>query len=156
MTALDLHPRRTIRFVAWMDEELGSPGAQAYVQDPANKTLDHVAVMETDRGADRSYGIGFSGSPKLQSYLAPVADALDPIGANLATPDDEIGEDVSGLIAQGAVGLMPNQDLRTYFRYHHTAADTLDKIDPAQLAQTAAVNAVTAFALADAPERPPK
>ncbi len=156
MKSLDIHPRRTIRFVAWMDEELGSPGAETYLKDPANQRLDHVAVMETDRGAGKSLGILFSGSPKLRDYLAPVAEVLDPIGAGLVASDEEIGEDVSGLIARGAAGLTPAQDLRTYFQYHHTAADTLDKIDPAQLAQSAAVNAVTAFALADAPVPPPK
>ena len=156
LNVLNLHPRRTIRFVAWMDEELGSPGARTYLHDPANSALHHIAVMETDRGADRSYGIAFSGSPKLREYLTPVAETLEPIGANWVVADEEIGEDVSGLISQGAAGFIPAQDLRTYFRYHHTAADTLDKIDPRQLAQTAAVNAITAFALADAPGPLPK
>ena len=156
MKTLNVHPKRTIRFVGWMDEEMGSPGARTYLQDPENAAIDHVAVLETDRGADRSEGILFSGSPKLGEYLAPVSEVLNPIGASLAVADTEIGEDVSGLMARGTPGFAPAQDLRTYFRYHHSAADTLDKVDAKQLAQSAAVNAVAAYALADAPVRPPK
>jgi len=48
------------------------------------------------------------------------------------------------------------QDDRTYFNYHHTAADTLDKIVRHELAENAAVMAVLGFALADMPELLPR
>jgi hypothetical protein len=66
-----------------------------------------------------------------------------------------IGDDVAPLIAHGVPGLRPTQDLRFYFHYHHTAADTLDKVDPHHLAGNAATVAVTAYALADAAEAAP-
>ncbi|MGC1301204.1 MAG: M20/M25/M40 family metallo-hydrolase [Caulobacteraceae bacterium] len=156
MKVLDIHPRRTIRLVAWMDEELGSPGAATYLHDHAGDLANHVAVMETDMGSGRPFGITVSGVPALAAYFAPVARTLEPIGAASVNPGDEIGEDVGGILASGAPGWTPTQDLRFYFNYHHTAADTLDKVDPVDLAKNATVAAVTAYALADAAQPPPR
>ena len=59
------------------------------------------------------------------------------------------GADIGPLTKQGVPGFSPIQDNRTYFHYHHTAADTLDKIIPHELAENAGVAAVTAYALAN-------
>jgi carboxypeptidase Q len=156
LQSLNIHPKRTIRFVAWMDEEMGAPGGATYLQDHAAELANHIAVMESDRGSDHPFGISFSGPPALAQYLAPVGATLAPIGASLITSDEEIGEDVAGMIAKGVPGATPAQDLRFYFNYHHTAADTLDKVDKRHLAENAAVTAVTAYALADASETAPR
>ncbi len=156
LAKLGLHPRRTVRFVAWMDEESGSEGAATYAQEHAGQLGDHIAALESDLGCDHPTGITYAGSPQLAEYLRPVAEALAPIGASTLTRGEDAGEDVAAVVSQGVPGLTPSQDQRFYFNYHHTAADTLDKVDPRHLAENAAVMAVTAYALADAAEPAPR
>jgi hypothetical protein len=48
------------------------------------------------------------------------------------------------------------QDERTYFNYHHSAADTLDKVDRQELAENASAMAVLAYAIADMPQLVPR
>jgi carboxypeptidase Q len=150
LKSLNIHPRRTIRFVAWMNEESGASGAATYGQEHAVEFGNHVAVMESDLGCNHPTGL-FLSSPALAEYLAPVGETLKPIGAGTLTHVDQVpSEDLAPMIANGVPSLAPAQDSRFYFNYHHTAADTLDKIDRHQLAENAAVIAVTAYALADA------
>ena len=66
------------------------------------------------------------------------------------------GADISPLTKKGVPGFSPIQDNRTYFSYHHSAADTLDKIVPHELAENAAIVAVTAYALANLEEPLPR
>ena len=56
----------------------------------------------------------------------------------------------------GVPGFAPMQDSRTYFNYHHTAADTLDKIVPRELQENAAATAVLAYTLANLPQTLPR
>ena len=149
--SLGIRPRRTIRFVAWMNEENGASGAATYASDHSRDLGSHIAAMESDTGSDHPVGLFFSGSPGLSKYLAPVAQALEPLGADtIEATEDLPSEDIAPLVEAGVAGITPAQDLRSYFKYHHTAADTLDKVDPRHLAENAAVIAVTAYALADA------
>jgi hypothetical protein len=151
---LDIHPKRTIRFVAWMDEEQGGEGAATYAQDHAPDLANHIGALESDLGADHPVGITYAGKPELGEYLKPVAHVLDPIGASTLTGGEEAGEDVGFL--KGVPGFTPTQDSRFYFNYHHTAADTFDKVDPKLLNENAAVMAVVAYALADASTPAPR
>lgn len=148
--SMNIHPRRTVRFVAWMNEEFGGSGAETYGKEHAAEFLNHVAVMESDVGCDHPTGL-FVSSPALKKYLAPVGAALEPIGAGVLTRVEEIPSvDLGPMIAGGVPSLAPAQDTRFYFNYHHTAADTFDKVDKHHLAENAAVIVVTAYALADA------
>jgi Zn-dependent M28 family amino/carboxypeptidase len=156
MQKLGLHPQRTIRFIAWMDEESGSEGAETYAADHAAELKDHVAALESDLGCDHPTGITFSGPPELGGWLGPVGHQLEPIGAALLTPGPEVGEDISSVVSKGVPGFTPTQDSRFYFNYHHTAADTFDKVDPRHLGENAAVMAVTAYALADSSSAAPR
>jgi len=81
---------------------------------------------------------------------------LDPIGAETMVDAPEVGEDVSGLTEKRVPSFAPVQDNRFYFNYHHTAADTFDKVDPRHLNENAAVMAVLAYALADSAEPAPR
>jgi carboxypeptidase Q len=156
MQKLDIHPQRTIRFIAWMDEESGSDGAHTYAADHAGELKDHVGALESDLGCDHPTGITFAGAASLNDWLAPVAHQLDPIGAPLLTTGDDVGEDIASVVAKGVPGFTPTQDSRYYFNYHHTAADTFDKVDPRHLAENAAVMAVLAYALADSATPAPR
>lgn len=153
---LGIHPQRTIRFIAWMDEESGSEGAKTYAAEHADELKDHVGALESDFGCDHPAGITFSGAPALNDWLAPVAHVLDPIGAPLLASGDDVGEDVASVVAHGVPGFTPTQDGRFYFNYHHTAADTFDKVDPRHLAENAAVMSVLAYALADSASPAPR
>lgn len=146
---LGLHPRRTIRVIAWMNEENGERGGAAYARDHAGEIANHVAAIETDLGADHPVGINCVGKPALEQFLQPVADVLQNSGAGVLRVRDGAGADIDELTKAGVPSFSPIQDSRFYFRYHHTAADTLDKIDPRHLAETAAINAVLAYALAN-------
>jgi carboxypeptidase Q len=150
MQKLDIHPKRTIRFIAWMDEEFGAKGATTYASDHAAELKNYVGALETDVGADHPTGINFSGSPELKEWLAPVARQLEPIGASRLASGADAGADIMSLVSKGVPGFEPAQDTRHYFNYHHSAADTFDKVDSRQLSENAAVVAVLAYALADA------
>lgn len=151
---LGIHPKRTVRFIAWMDEEQGGEGAQTYAQERAGDLGNHVGAIESDLGAGHPIGIMTVGKPELAEWLRPVGHVLAPIGASVITPSPEAGEDV-GLL-KGVPQFAPDQDSRFYFNYHHTAADTFDKVNPQELNENAAVMAVLAYALADSATPPPR
>jgi Zn-dependent M28 family amino/carboxypeptidase len=156
MQKLGIRPQRTIRFIAWMDEESGGEGAETYAADHAAELADHVGALESDLGCDHPTGITFAGSPELKEWLGPVARQLEPIGASMLTAGADVGEDVMSVVSKGVPGFTPSQDSRYYFDYHHTAADTFDKVDPRRLGENAAVMAVLAYALADASTAVPR
>ncbi|HMG34844.1 MAG TPA: M20/M25/M40 family metallo-hydrolase [Blastocatellia bacterium] len=150
---LGLRPRRTIRFIAWMNEENGLAGGRAYAEDHRSELSNHVVAIESDLGAGHPAGISFHASEKAIQQLQPIGGVLQSLGANIVrrTLNAE-GADVSPLDAAGVPTAAPIQDNRTYFNYHHTAADTLDKVNPRELSENAAVMAVTAYAVACMPE----
>ena len=153
---LDIHPRRTVRFIAWMSEEEGSEGAAAYIAKHGAEAGNHIGAIECDLGADHPSGIYYAGKPALGAWLQPVSRVLDAIGAETLVASPETGEDIVVLTEKGVPSFAPVQDSRTYFNYHHTAADTFDKIDPKHLNENAAVMTVLAYALADSVEAVPR
>jgi carboxypeptidase Q len=153
---LGIHPRRTVRFVAWMSEEEGSEGAAQYMTDHKGEFANHIGAVESDLGADHPSGIFYSGKPALGQWLRPVAQVLDAIGAETLVNAPETGEDINGLTEKGVPSFAPVQDSRFYFNYHPTAADTFDKVDPKHLNENAALMTVLAYALADSAEAAPR
>jgi Spy/CpxP family protein refolding chaperone len=152
MKELGIHPRRTVRVIAWMSEEEGSEGAAAYMIEHAAEMGNHVGAIESDLGADHPTGIFYAGKPELGRWLRPVAQVLDANGAGSLENAPETGEDIAGMTEKGVPSFAPVQDSRFYFNYHHTAADTFDKIDKKHLNENAAIMAVLAYALADSHE----
>ncbi len=153
---LNLHPRRTVRFIAWMSEEEGSQGAATYGKDHESDVASHIGALESDLGAGHPDGLVWTGKPELGEWIQPLASLLEPIGAQTFRSSPETGEDISVLTEKGVPGFAPSQDGRTYFNYHHTPADTLDKVNPRELAENAAVMTVVAYALADSVEPAPR
>ena len=142
-----LKPKRTIRVIAWMNEENGSAGSKQYAKDHGKE--NHFAAMETDGGAGHPLGINIRGTPEVKKMLAPVAAILQESGAGILDLVEHCGADIEPLEKAGVPSFSPIQDSRFYFNYHHTAADTLDKIMPKELTENSAVVAVAAYALAD-------
>ena len=147
---LQLKPKRTIRIVAWMNEENGLMGGKTYAKEHEKEIANHFAAIEIDLGAGHPLGINFGPKPETKALLYPVARILQESGAGILNFDEHAGgADLSPLTKKGVPGFSPIQDDRTYFDYHHTAADTLDKIVPRELAENAAVMAVLTYALAN-------
>lgn len=154
---LHLRPKRTLRVIAWMDEENGGSGSQAYSKDHAMDFPKHVAAIESDSGAAHPLGFESRLSPAAAELLSPVLSVLASFGANALEPRPyPPGADIAGMSDAGvpALGLM--QDSRTYFNYHHTSADTLDKVVPGELRENGAAMAVMGYALASMKDSLPR
>src|SRR3954469_16297895 len=146
---LHLRPKRTIRVIAWMNEENGLAGGKTYAKDHEKEIANHFAAMETDGGAGHPLGINYATKPEAKTFFEPIAKILQSSGAGVLNLAEHPGADIGPLTKLGVPGFSPIQDNRSYFNYHHTAADTLDKIVPQELAENATVVAVTAYALAN-------
>jgi carboxypeptidase Q len=147
---LHLRPKRTLRVIAWMDEENGGAGSQAYSKDHLAEFPEHVACIESDGGAAHPLGFDVKMAPQAIELLRPVTSILESFGTTAIRPSTyPPGADISSMSQAGvpAIGIL--QDGRTYFHYHHTAADTLDKIVPSELRENAAAMAVMGYALAN-------
>lgn len=154
---LHLHPKRTIRVIAWMDEENGGRGHDAYAKAHEAEFANHVAAFESDLGAGHPLGFWAKINADALSLLQPVQDILQTQGANLIKMLGESpGADIAPLAKAGVPAFGVLQDGRTYFNYHHTAADTLDKIVPRELRENAAAMAVMGYALANMTEPLPR
>jgi hypothetical protein len=146
---LHMRPKRTIRVIAWMNEENGSRGSKQYTKDHQLDWANHFAAIETDNGADHPIGLNVKGKPEVKTILSPVAAILQESGAGILHLVEHCGADIEPMEKAGVPSFSPLQDSRFYFNYHHTAADTLDKIDSKQLAENSAVVVVAAYALAN-------
>ena len=154
---LHLKPKRTIRVIAWMNEENGSMGSKTYAKDHAADMSNHFGAMETDGGAGHPLGINIKAKPEVKSMLAPLAAILQESGAGILNAvDHSPGADIEPMDKAGVPSFSPIQDSRFYFNYHHTAADTLDKIVPKELAENSAIVAVFAYALANSEQPLPR
>jgi hypothetical protein len=139
-----------------MNEENGLAGGKQYEKDHAKDWANHFSVMETDNGAGHPIGLNVKGKPELRTLLKPIAAILQESGAGMLNAVEHCGADIEPMEKAGVPAFSPIQDSRFYFSYHHTAADTLDKIVPKELAENAAVVAVTAYALANSEQPLPR
>jgi carboxypeptidase Q len=157
LKSLGLHARRTVRLVAWMDEENGGAGSKAYFKANAGSLGLHAAAIESDNGAGRPLGVSAHVLPDSLKMLKPVISALGPLGATLLEQrDGGAGADVDPLDEAGVPTLSPIVDSRKYFDYHHSPADTLDKVQAEDIRRQVAVMAVMAYYLAEIPEVLPR
>ncbi|MGE0884212.1 MAG: M20/M25/M40 family metallo-hydrolase [Blastocatellales bacterium] len=154
---LGLKPKRTIRVIAWMNEENGGRGGQTYFQNQKDNLANHIAAIESDLGAGHPTGFSAFVKPQAMPMLQPIANLLQSSGAGLLRlSGSPVEADISPLQRAGVPGFGLIQDNRTYFDYHHTPADTFDKVVPRELAENAAVMAVLAYAIANLPEPLPR
>jgi Zn-dependent M28 family amino/carboxypeptidase len=153
---LHLKPKRTVRVIAWMNEENGTRGSKQYAKDHEKDWGNHFGAMETDSGADHPIGIHVKARPEVKTMLKPVAAVLQESGGGALDLAEHAGADIEPMEKAGVPSFAPIQDSRFYFNYHHTAADTLDKIDPKNLSQTSAIVAVWAYAMANAEQPMPR
>ncbi|RVT94017.1 M28 family peptidase [Sphingomonas crocodyli] len=130
-------PLRTIRVVWFGSEEIGLFGGAAYAR--AHRYEKHALAAESDFGADRVWRFSTAVKPEALPAMKPIAEALAPLGIVLNRKNGEAGgSDTDDLQRSGVPMVSLNQDGTRYFDLHHTADDTLDKIDPEQLRQNVA------------------
>lgn len=161
---LQRRPRRTIRVIAFANEEQGLYGGKAYAEAQAGAVARHQLVAESDFGAGRIYAFNTSAPAHAQAAERQIADVLRPLGIELSEKGGS-GPDVGPIAQKGAAWGWLAQDGSDYFDLHHTPDDTLDKIDPRALAQNVAAYVVLAYLAASAegdfgsapkPVEPPK
>lgn len=147
---LHLNPRRTLRVIAWMDEESGGAGSQQYTKDHSAEFANHMGAIESDSGAAHPLGFDTKMTAQAVDLLRPVLGVLQSFGATVLQQSTfPPGADIAAMSQAGVPALGIMQDPRTYFHYHHTAADTLDKIVPSELRENAAAMAVMGYALSN-------
>lgn len=142
-------PRRTVRFVLFMNEENGLRGGRAYAQAHASELAQHVAAMELDSGAGRPIGVSLRAGTGASSLVEPWLRLLAPLGAGTLLAQEAGGADLSPMASARVPLVSVVQDTTHYFDVHHSAADTLDRVDPDAFSRTSAAVAVLAYALAD-------
>ena len=152
---LGLKPKRTIRVVGWTNEENGGRGGQAYRDAHRAEVDKHVLAIESDGGVFKPQGFSFTGSDAAVDMLKQIALLLDRIDAGAMVKGGG-GADIGPIMALGVPGLGLNVDGTKYFWYHHTDADTIDKLDPNDMARCVAAMAVMAYVAADMPETLPR
>ncbi len=146
---LPRRPARTIRVIAFANEEQGLHGGRAYAERYAGAVANHQLVAESDFGAGRIYAFNTSAPAHAEAAESRIAEALAPLGIALSDKGGP-GPDVGPIAERGAAWAWLAQDGSDYFDLHHTPDDTLDKIDPAALAQNTAAYAVFAYLAAAA------
>jgi carboxypeptidase Q len=146
---LKLRPKRTIRVIAWMNEENGGRGSAAYAADEAANIAKHFAAIESDFGAGHPLGFAFAGKAEALNFFGPISTVLVSQGGFRVETQANVGADTAPLTRLGVPSFAPLSDGRFYFDYHHTAADTLDKVEPKALAENASVLSVLSYALAN-------
>jgi len=163
IAALAQRPRRTIRVIAFGAEEFGLIGAKAYAADHAADLPRHSIGLESDFGAGRIYALRAAASPRAMAEMERMSTVLAPLGIVWEGGKGGPGPDILPLADAGMPWAHLAQDGTDYFDLHHTADDTLDKIDPKALDQQVAAYAALAWMLAEsevdyrpAPPRPAK
>ncbi|MFQ5535706.1 MAG: M28 family peptidase [Sphingomonadales bacterium] len=151
--ALPRRPRRTIRVVAFGAEEVGVYGGKAYAAAHEAELIEHVMAAESDFGAGRIYALAPKVADAARPAMAEIAEILSPLGITLDPKEGSGGPDVGPMARQGVAVASLRQDGANYFDLHHTADDTLDKVDPAALDQNVAAYAAFAFLVAEYPGR---
>ena len=152
---LGLKPKRTIRCVLWTNEENGSRGNQAY-RDMVREQIDNqILAIESDAGVFAPKGFGFTGGDQARAMASDIHELLEPIGAqNLS--DGGRAVDIAPLNDLGVPVMSLKVEDSKYFWYHHSEADTFDKVNFDDFNNCIAAMAVMAYVVADMPEKLPR
>lgn len=152
---LRLKPKRTIRCVMWTNEENGGKGNKGYRDMHLDEMDKHVLAIESDGGVFSPKGFGFSGSNSARKIVEEIHELMKPIGANTISEGGRAA-DVAPLNDEGVPVMSLKVDGSKYFWYHHTDADTFDKIDFSEFNRCIAAMAIMAYVVADLDEPLPR
>lgn len=156
MKQLNIRPKRTVRVVLFTNEENGMRGGNGYRDQHAQQAAKHILALESDSGVFAPARLGFTGSEAAQKIMADIATLLAPLGLQNIGPGGG-GADIGPIATLGKVPMMAYQgDADKYFTIHHTPADTVDRIAPAEVSKAAAAIAAVVYVVADMPQALPK
>ncbi|MBR9917020.1 M20/M25/M40 family metallo-hydrolase [bacterium] len=153
-----VRPKRTIRVVLWTNEENGLRGANEYlrwVQEDEKSLDNHILAMESDAGVFDPIGFGFSGSDDAFKILSSIGELLKSADSGEVRKGGGVA-DIGPLMRNGVPGMGLNVDGSKYFWFHHTAVDTIDKLNIDDFNECVATMAVFAYAVADLDVRLPR
>jgi len=151
--AAHLRPKRTIRFILFDGEEEGLLGSRAYVEQHRAELDNIVAVVIHDMGSGRISGYSLGGRGEIQPALEEIMGPVNYLGATNHTNDAFFGTDHFDFLLQGIPTLVANQDTTVYVPNYHAQSDDFDKVDLKELKDQATIAAVTAYNIADRPDR---
>jgi carboxypeptidase Q len=146
-------PRATLRFVLWTGEEQGLDGSRAYIRQHAAEIKNHIAAFVLDNGQGPIKEFQLGGRSDLMHSFEAFADSLENLRDIKVTTELELESDTAPFILAGLPGINLNQDSPEYKYTHHSEADALEAVKPDVLTQDATIMALTAFWIADRPER---
>jgi carboxypeptidase Q len=146
-------PRRTIRFVLFTGEEQGLLGSLAYTKTHKNEMANHLGDLILDFGQGPITALSLGGRKDLIPAMEKFADSMSAFGKLKVDDNIIFGTDTGPFTLQGLPGINMDQDSPEYKYTHHSAVDTFDKVKPEILEQNATLMALTAFWIADRPER---
>ena len=156
MKLLNIRPKRTVRVVLFTNEENGIRGGNGYRDQHAKEAANHIMAFESDGGVFAPARLGFTGSPAARQLVNDIATLLAPVGLH-EVADGGGGADIGPIATLGKVPMMSYQgDSTRYFTIHHTPADTVDRIAPAEVSKAAAGFATMIYVVADMPQALPK
>jgi carboxypeptidase Q len=156
MMRLGIRPRRTVRVVLWTNEENGLRGATGYAQRYAASAANHVFALESDSGVFDPATLGFTGSTAAHGIVREIATLLAPLGMSDVVLGGG-GADIGPIAQAGNAPTMAYLgNPGRYFAIHHTPADTIERIAPAEVSKAAAAIGVMAYVIAEMPERLPR
>lgn len=139
---MKLRPARTLRVIAFANEEQGLIGGKVYAESMKNDVASHVIVAESDSGGNIVESIGGQWHPDADPAMRQIAEVLAPIGIKYTPHKGGAESEMSILEEMGVAAAALNREGKRYFDIHHTPDDTLDKLDPKQLQQSTAAYAV--------------
>ncbi len=145
--AVNARPRRTVRFIAWMNEENGGAGGRSYAVEHKSELANHLAAIEIDMGDGRPVGLSVHGNADRRSRLSRILRAVGDSMGGVTEVAESPGPDLTEMNLAGVPAIAPLQDARHYFDYHHTAADTFDKVRIEELRRNVEVIATLVYAL---------
>jgi Zn-dependent M28 family amino/carboxypeptidase len=146
-----LKPRRTIRVVLFANEEFGLSGATEYAKAIGEEASRHHAAIEADLGSGRIWKFSSRVRPEALPTIRAIARVLQPIGIQLGDNEAGGGADLRPLRPLGVPVFTLQHDATQYFEVHHTANDTLERVDRAELDQSVAAYAAAAWLFAQSP-----
>ena len=156
MKKLNIRPKRTVRVVLFTNEENGTRGGNGYRDQHEQEAANHILSFESDSGVFAPASLGFSGSEAARKLITDIATLLTPLGLQNIGPGGG-GADIGPISTLGKVPMMAySGDSTKYFTIHHTPADTIDRIEPAEVSKAAAAISAMIYVVADMPQALPK
>lgn len=151
---MGLRPRRTIRVVMFADEEQELRGGTGYRDAHMDELDKHALAIESDGGVFKPVALGFGGTEEAFEILTGIRPLLAPLGVDVVFGGG--GPDLGPIMREGVPVMGLQVDGTRYFWYHHSPADTIDKLDPREFAECIAAMAVMAYVVADMEETLPR